>query len=54
MNRDAAQAACRILDIDPDRVTSLGFALEAMGCVRVSVELLVDDDTLRRLAAILA
>lgn len=49
-----AAEACRVLDLDPNRVTSIGFALEAIGCARVTVELLVDDETFRRLLAVLS
>lgn len=51
---DAGAAACRILELDPARVRSLGFTVEAYGVSLVTVELVVDDETLRRLLAELA
>ena len=30
--KQPAAEACRILGLDPERVTALGFALEAIGC----------------------
>jgi hypothetical protein len=44
---------CRLLELNPDRVSSLGFELDAFGVTRVRVELLLDDALADRIAVAL-
>ena len=44
---------CRLLGLDPDRVSSLGFELDAFGVTRVRVEMLLEDELADRIAVAL-
>lgn len=44
---------CRLLGLDPDHVSSLGFELNAFGITTVRVELILEDELADRIAVAL-